>query len=211
MQWLRENTPKDAVIASWWDYGYWISTLGERKTLADNATLIDWQISKIARMYMSTPENAWQILTSDIQTDNSLNFVSLPIDGSSVTNSEVRKLELFAEWQEEDWNGNGISNKDEGNNWMESTPSCTFAVVCPKYQENPGTIEQYSTLFEYYESEVYVLSPELTGLDADYVIINLAVEKLSEENILDLYLLALRITIIQNYRATVVNSGMKHF
>ena len=40
MQWLRENTPKDAVIASWWDYGYWISTLGERKTLADNATLI---------------------------------------------------------------------------------------------------------------------------------------------------------------------------
>ena len=62
MQWLRENTPKDAVIASWWDYGYWISALGERKTLADNATLIDWQISKIARMYMSTPENAWQIL-----------------------------------------------------------------------------------------------------------------------------------------------------
>ena len=27
MQWVRENTPKDAVIASWWDYGYWISTL----------------------------------------------------------------------------------------------------------------------------------------------------------------------------------------
>ena len=138
---------------------------------------------------MSTPENAWQILTSDIQTDNSLNFVSLPIDGSSVTNSEVRKLELFAEWQEEDWNGNGISNKDEGNNWMESTPSCAFAVVCPKYQENPGTIEQYSTLFEYYESEVYVLSPELTGLDADYVIINLAVQKLPAENIMDLYTL----------------------
>ncbi|SVD05350.1 uncharacterized protein METZ01_LOCUS358204, partial [marine metagenome] len=186
MQWLRENTPKDAVIASWWDYGYWISTLGERKTLADNATLIDWQIRKIAAMYMSTPENAWQILTSDIRTDNSLNFVSLPIAGSSATNSEVRKLELFAEWQVEDWNRNGISNKDEGNNWMEGT-ACTFAVVCSKYQENPGTIEQYSTLFEYYESEVYVLSPELTGLDADYVIINLAVQKLPSENIMDLY------------------------
>ena len=46
MQWVNENTPKDAVIAAWWDYGYWISTLGERKTLADNATLIDWQIRK---------------------------------------------------------------------------------------------------------------------------------------------------------------------
>ena len=31
MQWVRENTAKDAVIAAWWDYGYWISTLGERK------------------------------------------------------------------------------------------------------------------------------------------------------------------------------------
>ncbi|MBI5377219.1 MAG: hypothetical protein HZA82_01155, partial [Thaumarchaeota archaeon] len=41
--WLKNNTPKDAVIASWWDYGYWITTLGERKSLADNATIIDWQ------------------------------------------------------------------------------------------------------------------------------------------------------------------------
>ena len=60
MQWLRENTPEDAVIAAWWDYGYWISTLGERKTLADNSTLINWQIRKIASTYMSTPENAWR-------------------------------------------------------------------------------------------------------------------------------------------------------
>ncbi|MBL4885075.1 MAG: hypothetical protein JKY95_11145, partial [Planctomycetaceae bacterium] len=51
MQWLKENTPEDAVIASWWDYGYWISTLGERKTLSDNATLIDWQIRKSASMF----------------------------------------------------------------------------------------------------------------------------------------------------------------
>ena len=56
MQWLRENTSEDAIIASWWDYGYWISTLGERKTLADNSTLIDWQIRKLAAMYMSTPK-----------------------------------------------------------------------------------------------------------------------------------------------------------
>ena len=63
MQWVKKNTPEDAVIASWWDYGYWISTLGERTTLADNATLIDWQIKKIAATYFSTPDNAWRILT----------------------------------------------------------------------------------------------------------------------------------------------------
>ena len=68
MQWLRENTPEDAVIAAWWDYGYWISTLSERKTLSDNATTLDWQIRKSASMFMSTPDHAWQILSSDTET-----------------------------------------------------------------------------------------------------------------------------------------------
>jgi len=188
MQWLRENTPEDAVIASWWDYGYWISTLGERKTLADNATLLDWQIKKIAMTYMSTPEDAWKILTSDIHTDNSLNFVSFSSAGSSVTNSEVRKLSEFAEWQILDENENGIINKEEGNNWMVGN-ACTFAVVCPKYRVDPGTIEQYSTLFDYWKSEVFVMPRLITGLDADYVLINLAAQKLSADNILELYTL----------------------
>ena len=188
MQWLRENTPEDAVIASWWDYGYWISTLGERKSLADNATLLDWQIKKIAMAYMSTPEDAWKILTSDIHTDNSLNFVSFSSAGSSVTNSEVRKLSEFAEWQISDENENGIINKEEGNDWMVGN-ACTFAVVCPKYRVNPGTIEQYSTLFDYWESEVFVMPRLITGLDADYVLINLAAQKLSADNILELYTL----------------------
>ena len=36
---------------------------------------------------------------------------------------------------------------------------------------------------------MYVIEPALTGLDADYVIVNLAVQKLSEDNIMDLYVL----------------------
>ena len=35
MEWIKNNTPKDAVIASWWDYGYWISTLGQRASIAE--------------------------------------------------------------------------------------------------------------------------------------------------------------------------------
>ncbi len=80
MQWLKENTSEDAVIAAWWDYGYWISTLAERKTLADNATVLDWQIRKIAAMYMSTPEDAWRILMSDTDTNVGSYYVTLPTD-----------------------------------------------------------------------------------------------------------------------------------
>ena len=68
MRWIKQNTHEDAVIASWWDYGYWITTLGERTTIVDNATLIDWQIKKMAYALITTPENSWNILSSDYNT-----------------------------------------------------------------------------------------------------------------------------------------------
>jgi dolichyl-diphosphooligosaccharide--protein glycosyltransferase len=173
MQWLRENTPEDAVIASWWDYGYWISTLGERKTLADNSTLLDWQIRKLAAMYMSTPDQAWQILTSDVETDVRSHYVSLPTDitqetggdgqfaSGGVYTEEQSKFDQFKQWKE-----GGVERIHD-----------------------PDIASKYPTLFDYWESEVYSLSKVLTGLDADYIVINLAVQKLSEDNIMDLYLL----------------------
>lgn len=36
--WLRQNTPKDSVIMSWWDYGYQIAGFADRTTLVDNNT-----------------------------------------------------------------------------------------------------------------------------------------------------------------------------
>ncbi|MDC4231658.1 MAG: hypothetical protein M8319_04965, partial [Nitrosopumilus sp.] len=34
MEWIKNNTSEDAVIAAWWDYGYWIQTKAERASLA---------------------------------------------------------------------------------------------------------------------------------------------------------------------------------
>jgi dolichyl-diphosphooligosaccharide--protein glycosyltransferase len=36
--WLRQNTPEDSVIMSWWDYGYQIAGFADRPTLVDNNT-----------------------------------------------------------------------------------------------------------------------------------------------------------------------------
>lgn len=35
MNWVSENTPKESAFAHWWDYGYWVQTLGKRATIAD--------------------------------------------------------------------------------------------------------------------------------------------------------------------------------
>jgi len=190
MQWLKENTSEDAVIAAWWDYGYWISTLAERKTLADNSTVLDWQIRKIAATYMSTPEDAWKILTTDAETYAGEYYPEFPIADSFATNNEERVLERFAEWQIKDDNKNGIINGEEEEIWFaEGVHMCGDNWKCPKYIANPGKINQYPTVFDYWYAEIYYIEPMLTGLDADYIIINLAVEKLPDVNILDLYTL----------------------
>jgi len=75
MEWLNKNTPEDAVIASWWDYGYWITTLSERATLADNATLSTVRIQAIAKALLAPPDEAWQML-QELDADYILIFVA---------------------------------------------------------------------------------------------------------------------------------------
>lgn len=75
MEWIKNNTPKDAVVAAWWDYGYWISTMGERATLADNSTIYTSIIKNIAKMLLSNPDEAWY-LSQEMQVDYVLVFVA---------------------------------------------------------------------------------------------------------------------------------------
>jgi len=35
MEWVREETPTDSVFGHWWDYGYWVQSIGERATVLD--------------------------------------------------------------------------------------------------------------------------------------------------------------------------------
>lgn len=62
LAWLKENIPQNTVVASWWDYGYWIMVEGEKITLADNGTINSTQISRIGRMFMSNETEAISIL-----------------------------------------------------------------------------------------------------------------------------------------------------
>jgi len=75
MDWLKNNTPEDAVVASWWDYGYWITTLGERISLADNATLQTIRIQKLGEMLLSPPDRAIELL-NELDADYVLIFIA---------------------------------------------------------------------------------------------------------------------------------------
>jgi len=53
--WLRDNTPEDSRVLSWWDYGYQINGIANRTTLADGNTWNLEHIALIGRM-LTLPE-----------------------------------------------------------------------------------------------------------------------------------------------------------
>ena len=75
LEWIKNNTPQDAVIASWWDYGYWITTMSDRATLIDNSTLIDSRIKHMANIFLSSPDEGWSML-KELGSDYVVVFVT---------------------------------------------------------------------------------------------------------------------------------------
>ncbi|KAE9407151.1 oligosaccharyl transferase STT3 subunit [Gymnopus androsaceus JB14] len=60
--WLRQNTPQDAVVMSWWDYGYQIAGMADRPTLVDNNTWNNTHIATVGKAMSSPEEIAYPIL-----------------------------------------------------------------------------------------------------------------------------------------------------
>jgi len=61
LEWIKENVPENTIIATWWDYGYWISVNTRRNTTCDNATIYRKQIQKVAEAFLSSEDRAIEI------------------------------------------------------------------------------------------------------------------------------------------------------
>jgi len=98
LNWMKVNTPSDSVIFSWWDYGYWITTIGDRISLADNATLVDHQIEKIGYIFFKNDDDAWVQLSKPHPAkmiDGTMKMPSMLSDEEKIglTNEQLEKLE----------------------------------------------------------------------------------------------------------------------
>lgn len=60
--WLRQNTPENAKIMSWWDYGYQIGGMADRPTLVDNNTWNNTHIATVGKAMSSREEVSYPIL-----------------------------------------------------------------------------------------------------------------------------------------------------
>eukprot|EP00584_Thalassiosira_punctigera_P022138 CAMPEP_0172552596 /NCGR_PEP_ID=MMETSP1067-20121228/46223_1 /TAXON_ID=265564 ORGANISM="Thalassiosira punctigera, Strain Tpunct2005C2" /NCGR_SAMPLE_ID=MMETSP1067 /ASSEMBLY_ACC=CAM_ASM_000444 /LENGTH=960 /DNA_ID=CAMNT_0013340615 /DNA_START=110 /DNA_END=2995 /DNA_ORIENTATION=+ len=59
--WLRDNTPEDARIMAWWDYGYQITGIANRTTIADGNTWNHEHIALLGKALTGSVEEGYQI------------------------------------------------------------------------------------------------------------------------------------------------------
>jgi len=63
MDWVQNNTASDAVFTHWWDYGYWVQTVGNRTTTVDGGNyIVKWD--EIIGGYLFSGYNSTEILWS---------------------------------------------------------------------------------------------------------------------------------------------------
>eukprot|EP01063_Lacrimia_lanifica_P026406 TRINITY_DN3554_c0_g1_i10.p1 TRINITY_DN3554_c0_g1~~TRINITY_DN3554_c0_g1_i10.p1 ORF type:complete len:782 (+),score=347.19 TRINITY_DN3554_c0_g1_i10:50-2395(+) len=60
--WLRDNTPKDARVLAWWDYGYQIAGLANRTTIADGNTWNHEHIALLGKALTSPQKDGHRIV-----------------------------------------------------------------------------------------------------------------------------------------------------
>jgi len=62
LYWMRTRLSSTTVVCSWWDYGYWMTVLGNVTSLADNATVNGTQIENIGFIFMANETQAVRML-----------------------------------------------------------------------------------------------------------------------------------------------------
>jgi len=59
--WLRDNTPEDARVMAWWDYGYQLTAIANRTTIADGNTWNHEHIALLGRALTSSEKEGHRI------------------------------------------------------------------------------------------------------------------------------------------------------
>lgn len=61
-EWVRENTPEDARVMAWWDYGYQITGIANRTSIADGNTWNHEHIANLARTLTAPEDEAYDVI-----------------------------------------------------------------------------------------------------------------------------------------------------
>ncbi len=78
LSWTKTNLQGTTVVSAWWDYGYWLTMLGNVTTLCDNATVNATQIQNVGFSFMA-PENRSLPMLASYKSEYVLVYMTLQV------------------------------------------------------------------------------------------------------------------------------------
>jgi len=103
-------------VASWWDYGYWITTIANKTSLADNGTINGTQIARIGQMFLSNETEAIKVL-ANYDATYVVVFTTFDGDGNEVGWADEGKWRWMARIG--GWDDNSFGNLTLGTDWVD--------------------------------------------------------------------------------------------
>jgi len=134
LTWMKTNLPGTSVVVSWWDYGYWITPIGNMTTVNDNGTINQTRIGMTGMGLMQTNEIYSAKVFKDLHADYVLVYFGMLHSGLGGDEGKwpwmVRicndNYETYKKWgmEEDNWGPNSVFVESE---YFDSTLSSPTA------------------------------------------------------------------------------------
>jgi dolichyl-diphosphooligosaccharide--protein glycosyltransferase len=89
LSYTQNNIHSTDVVVAWWDYGDWLSILGNVTTLADNTTVNSTQIENVGFVFMGNETQALKMLTTYDQSRTQYILIFLVLQISQQSNQQI--------------------------------------------------------------------------------------------------------------------------
>jgi len=183
LEWTKNNLESTTVVCSWWDYGYWLTVLGNVTSLADNATVNKTQIQNIGFIFMANETEALKMLKR-YDAEYILVFTTFRTDGNWLGYGDEGKWMWMArisgksprasEWGWTDEKAFGAYN-NETNRWewnergMNSTIFTLMSYGKNRWCQEHGVSDPDASSVRYpkYFEEAYFAGLDLSPSDAN--------------------------------------------
>ncbi|TFF88653.1 MAG: hypothetical protein EU548_08590, partial [Promethearchaeota archaeon] len=81
LTWMKTNLQGTSVVVSWWDYGYWLTPIGNVTTVNDNATFNSYRIGLTGMAMMQTNEIYSAKAFKELEADYVLVYFGFLVNG----------------------------------------------------------------------------------------------------------------------------------
>ena len=126
LTWIRTNLPPGTVVVSWWDYGYWITPIGNVTTVNDNATINQTRIGATGMAFMQTDELESAKILRHLKADYVLVYFGMLYTGLGgdegkwpwmvrICNDNYQSYKNFG-WEAYNWKENSVFDESEYQN-----------------------------------------------------------------------------------------------